>query len=383
MSFSFGFTQDNFSDDELVEDISSNIIEQITTNHNDHINKINPLDIINPESKPPILEDLNDLLNSLIDIRVSFETFVTPKGNVVFRRDLYDVKHQLMNEDNNDHQDNETNILLTNDSTDLTKNIYEGGFKSWECSIDTVDQLNDYSIDQLLNGNIIELGCGTSLPSTFLFNKALKFFSNQLTTNDTNNNHHHSISFILSDYNKSVLRLVTLPNLIITWANNLSIDELINLQRENNENLPILSNELQFSKSLIEKFKNDLISLNIDIKLISGSWNREFLNIYQSINSKGFNLLISSETIYSPDTLPIISELIVELFRINKSQDQPQLNTNPIGLIAAKDIYFGVGGSLVEFQNYLNLLKDQNNDLFNYETIKIDSGLKRSIVIIK
>ena len=64
-----------------------------------------------------------------------------------------------------------------------------------------------------------------------------------------------------------------------------------------------------------------------------------------------------------------------------------------LAIIAAKNIYFGVGGSLIEFLNYFNQITKNDNDDddnddhqgqgFNVSVEEInDSQLKRSLVYI-
>jgi protein-histidine N-methyltransferase len=351
MSFSFGFTAD--SDDEFTENST-------TTTHQPQP-FVNPLDTVSQSAYLAQELSVSDLLQSLKDTRVTFETYVTPFGNAVFRRELFDVKHQLMTEDNGEDQDDEYKILIGSDSTDLKKNIYEGGLKSWECSIDTVDHLCHLGDDEVFKGKVVELGCGTALPSTYLFNRALR--SNK------------AVDFILSDYNQSVLRLVTIPNLIITWASTLEPEELIQLQRSDDEAIPIVPDELQFTGALLGKFSEALVKKSIGVRLVAGSWSRKFVEIIE--DSSPIGLIITSETIYAPDTLPVISELVIELLIHSKNSGQ-----QPLALVAAKDIYFGVGGSLVEFEQYLTRRQEQCVQI-EFIVRKVEAGLKRSIVLIK
>lgn len=65
----------------------------------------------------------------------------SPKGKTVSvpRRELFDVRMQLMAED-----EPEAENLITNlDKSDLRTNVYEGGFKTWECSLDLARLLLD------------------------------------------------------------------------------------------------------------------------------------------------------------------------------------------------------------------------------------------------
>lgn len=57
---------------------------------------------------------------------------------------------------------------------------------------------------------------------------------------------------------------------------------------------------------------------------------------------KKFDVILSSETIYNPSNYKKICNIIKEL-----------LQSDGIAYIAAKSIYFGVGGSTKEFSDYI------------------------------
>ena len=66
----------------------------------------------------------------------------------------------------------------------MQTNVYEGGYKTWECSIDLVRFLLDRGprkdLDDLVRVNhVIEMGCGTALPS--LFNMPFKINSGSIS----------------------------------------------------------------------------------------------------------------------------------------------------------------------------------------------------------
>lgn len=48
------------------------------------------------------------------------------------RRELFDIRAQLMAEDTQIDQQ----LLVGIDQDDIKTNVYEGGFKTWECSLD-------------------------------------------------------------------------------------------------------------------------------------------------------------------------------------------------------------------------------------------------------
>ncbi|CAB4252870.1 similar to Saccharomyces cerevisiae YIL110W HPM1 AdoMet-dependent methyltransferase involved in a novel 3-methylhistidine modification of ribosomal protein Rpl3p [Maudiozyma barnettii] len=369
MSFSFGFTSDDLNTN-LCERQSTTTAANIETN-----NSINPLDakeLNDSHVVQPKLENLDDVLRSLKDVRISYEAIeIPPMENhttdivKLFRRDLFDMKHQLMSEDNNTintKDDDELDILI---HEDLRKDIYEGGLKSWECSIDLVRLLNDnFNNSHNLNFDqincVTEIGCGTALPSEYIFSQYLK------------QNRTSGLKLILTDYNSSALRLATIPNLIISWVNtSLNEEQLTKLQPDN---ISINNNEeIMLSAELLEAFNENIKAKNISLELISGSWGRKFSTyLHDLLNTipKPQNLLVlTSETIYQPDHLPLISETLIEL-------KQNTHFTSVNAMVAAKDIYFGVGGSLIEFENYLR----KRNIQFN--TRKVNAGLKRSIVLM-
>lgn len=367
MSFSFGFTSNDFSDDELSDNgivNDSNIKAE---------NLENPLDsqhLLLPDVIQAQMEDLSAMLRSLKDVRLTFEKFVTPETSYpLYRRELFDVKHQLMGEadDEAPTSNTELEILMGETNEDVRKNVYEGGLKSWECSIDLVDSLAASTNVQSFT-TVLELGCGTALPSEYLFLKYLQSGAFK------------GIRLVLSDYNESVLRLVTIPNLIISWANAvLTPEEWAMLQRSEDENIPVTNDEVLLTPAVLSAFRQDIESKKIEIELLSGTWGRKFnqLLLEHVVPCKDL-LVLTSETIYQPDTLPVISETLLEVLLHNKTSDNVAK-----AVLAAKDIYFGVGGSVVEFENYMTKrIKNGNLDL-NLQTFKVNAGLKRSIVSIE
>ena len=392
MSFSFGFSGKEYDDDIEYDVNIQNTLSLNNQNNNNNNNSnetnniqsnfINPLDsghLLKDPVVQPQIEEYQHFLASLKDVRLTFEKFHTPETKTeLFRRELFDIKHQLMTEYDTDSKTDNTNNLeldiLINE--DLKKNVYEGGLKSWECSIDLVDLFAKKNHDETLLPNfnfnkikyIIELGCGTSLPTEYIFMQYLLQTNNSFSTTSS-----HGVHFILADYNSSVLRLASLPNLIIAWAKfTLSKDQWTDLQRCNDPNIPILDDELLLTDKLLDTFYKDMEKRNIQISLISGSWSRKFSQLLYNLIDVNHNeevLLITSETIYQPENLPLISETLIDLHK-------KYLNQTHI-LVAAKDIYFGVGGSILDFEKYLI---DRN---IKFVTFKVNSGLKRSIVYIQ
>lgn len=358
MSFSFGFTNDDFSDDEL--DSSANVAAASVP-----VSTVvpNPLDqiLVSSENEPKI-HFLEQLLSTLTNVRLTFDNYTTAGGNMVYRRELFDIKHQVMMEEN-DHS--KINQILVGDeggnSTDLQKNVYEGGFKSWECSYDCIDHLQDLIKANKLNfSGFLDLGCGTSLPTCYLI---MNLITKQWQPSTS------SKSFLLSDFNYEVLRLVTLPNLIINWASTIDPEKLYQLS--NIEGQPLQNDELLLTPLLLESFLDSMKAVNISLTFISGSWGRTFSEL---IKPYSVDYIISSETIYSVETLPVVAETVLDVVRSGEAT----------ALIAAKNIYFGVGGSVIEFINYVNQqIKIRQLKVTVARNEIKDSQLKRSLISIE
>jgi protein-histidine N-methyltransferase len=60
---------------------------------------------------------------------------------VLPRRDLFDARFQLISQAADDK--NIDGLEYLEAPSDLVSGIYEGGLKTWECSLDLVDVLND------------------------------------------------------------------------------------------------------------------------------------------------------------------------------------------------------------------------------------------------
>jgi protein-histidine N-methyltransferase len=154
-----------------------------------------------------------------------------------------------------------------------------------------------------------------------------------------------SLSFILADYNPTVLQLVTLPNLVLAWA--------IHHRAE----LPLLSDaftpdgELELTPEVVEAFQEFLSSRKISLFFFSGAWSPELVSMITSAENisdepvaKRSTVILGAETIYSPFALSSFLQTILALMQHEKAGGQ-----GAEVLVGAKKLYFGVGGSLDDF----------------------------------
>ncbi len=126
----------------------------------------------------------------------------------------------------------------------MLKNVYEGGMKIWECSIDLVNYLhsndNDKDHELIRDKHVLELGCGAGVPGLYCASLG------------------EARAVDLTDFNAEVIDFVTMPNF--------KVNNVLNRGR-----------------------------------FYSGDWS-DFLALKQSENSsKQYDLILTSETIYNEE----------------------------------------------------------------------------------
>lgn len=148
------------------------------------------------------------------------------------------------------------------------------------------------------------------------------------------------ISLTVSDYNISVLALSTIPNLLLTWC------------AHQNLLVPQTSGDIEITPDLCKGFINELESRKLEIRVVSGSWGTRFTELTSAfpISNPGpsATIVLASETVYSPNTLPSFTDTLMGSIRAAEDA-----GGSAVGLVAAKRVYFGVGGGVDEFLRVL------------------------------
>ncbi|KAM3507503.1 hypothetical protein MY11210_007116 [Beauveria gryllotalpidicola] len=345
MAFSFGFAGDDIdaSDDAETQQPAAPTITSA---------QAGAFPIAGKPQLPATRHDLSQMLAVMPSkIAYSLLDVTLDDGCVVQlpRRELWDVRVQLMAEEEVEKKNAECGVNADGSGLgthDVKTGVYEGGFKSWESSVDLVKVLaaqGKVSAAEQLPMRIIELGCGTALPSISLFQWTLEAAMSSAATT------RQPTSFIVADYNPTVLQLVTLPNFILAWA--LSCREhtpaLINAFS--------LDDELELLPEVVAAFQSHLVANRISLTFISGAWSPRFVElVYNGIPNDATDsgaaatatLLLGAETIYSPFALQAFTEATFSILQ----REGATYSTSPaVALVAAKKLYFGVGGSLDDF----------------------------------
>ena len=117
---------------------------------------------------------------------------------------------------------------------------------------------------------------------------------------------------------------------------------------------------LPITPELKSAFLSSLVALNITVRFFSGSWTT--FNLAATIGSDCYNVVLTSETIYQMDSLESLVDLM-QAACIGKTKELisspttfEKLAVDTFGascpyqcLVAAKVLYFGVGGGVMEF----------------------------------
>lgn len=363
MAFSFGFSGEDIDD---AMDIDGP--EVLTSTSKPETVKTVEL---SAEHKPT-LHSLESLLKDSIGVRMSYSNVglnlsdrSKPEGVILPRRDLFDVKHQLMLRDNLTATEE---ILMGLTNEDLRVAQYEGGLKSWECTYDVVEYLATTEAGQSYNQaqTILELGCGTGVPSLFILQQRLSQENSV------------PLRLVLADYNESVLKLVTVPNLLFTWLETLDSETRLGVLRATSEDSSAIAEarlgEAEITQDLIDEFSKVLKQKSICIEFISGGWSPQFVDLLNTSvlgnSSIPVDLVIASETVYSLDTLPVFTDTLLSI--IEKSP-------SVAALVAAKQVYFGVGGGVLEFEQTLDKHENVTHSTV-FTTTGNGQGVARAIV---
>lgn len=170
MSFSFSFAGDDIEDDESHQQNASQPNAAPTATAGAAASSAFPVQ--GKPLLPPIHHDLDRLLANLPS-KIAYsllEVEIEGKGSIqIPRRELWDVRVQLMAEAEGEDDGGEVESGLG--SHDVKTGIYEGGFKSWESSVDLVKVLAAENLPASLaeaSFRIIEVSSCVQAPFLFL-----------------------------------------------------------------------------------------------------------------------------------------------------------------------------------------------------------------------
>ncbi|KDE03995.1 hypothetical protein MVLG_05564 [Microbotryum lychnidis-dioicae p1A1 Lamole] len=399
------------------------------------------------------LQDLIDTLPPLISyspVRIPLSppnpsTSTSDSSNpstetILLKRDLFDARFQILSDhsqkdrddgeakiDERQKEDGLVHVESIDQDSDLVKGVYEGGLKVWECSLDLVRVLRDRREGgrdgEWMGKRVLELGCGTALPACYAFAQILQEIRNERDAERRNEQAQEAQTvegrtqakrerkktrLDLQDYNRQVLSLITLPNLLLVYAHHLTLtgggegteaqgtlvptrklkkkkkkksDEEDTIKEEDDVNEEdsestedddeeesdgdgagseddeakmdfdptadwrLHPGEIELSPGFIDSFTTLLEDHDIELGFYEGAW--KGFRSTSNIQSTSDRATRAEEVEYD---LVLASETIYQPASLPSHIDVLQRSRGE-QLIACKRIYFGVGGGEVEFVN--------------------------------
>lgn len=226
-------------------------------------------------------------------------------------------------------QDNSEDIVPL--ETDLVPGIYEGGLKVWECSVDLVNFLMSCDDGMSMQGRVLELGCGIGLPGIFAADLGAE-----------------SVTF--QDFNDFVITNATAPSILLNQF----------LKGSPNTAVIEVTTDLNVNDLLFDD-KTDLDEKKFTF--ISGDWTG-----IESLLTKKFDIILSAETIYCIDYYERLHAIL-----------QHALCESGSIYIAAKSFYFGVGGGVHLWEEFV-----KSKGIFAINAVQnVDAPLKRHVLKMK
>ncbi|KAG9324408.1 hypothetical protein KVV02_004428 [Mortierella alpina] len=300
----------------------------------------------------------------------------------IYKRNLEDVKFQIAQEDEEfDAQENDTandatattitgpggvEMLALAGTSDLVKGVYEGGLKTWECALDLVAYLAEQK-ESFDGKRVLELGCGSALPGIYV-----------LTQSD-------SVKVDLQDYNDQVLKLVTLPNVLLNThvrpdqqpveeeedekEGEIETDQTDKAEGEGEDDDEDEEDEDEEPEA--DPADGDFQGVELDLpdseeerlqllskvakqsKFFMGDWSGLVELMAFKDDADKYDMILTSETIYAEESHP-------KLYATIKNS----LKRGGKALVAAKTFYFGVGGDILSFRRLI-----EKDGVFNVKVV--------------
>jgi protein-histidine N-methyltransferase len=212
------------------------------------------------------------------------------------------------------------------------------------------------------------LGCGTAVPTLLLLDRLFASLASESGTGSAGVSETLETEIHLQDYNRAVLELVTFPNVLLAWCTFPSL--LFNFHAQlfttdksplsapyrasapdadsdsdSDDNAAPTSGEherrpgaLTVTPELLTAFTASLDAHRVRLRFFSGGWTSLRVLLTQS---PSYDIVLASETIYRTDALSPFLRVLHAVMR-----EAPH---RTLCLVAAKVLYFGVGGGVQEF----------------------------------
>lgn len=162
-----------------------------------------------------------------------------------------------------------------------------------------------------------------------------------------------------------MLRLTTLPNLLLTWATT-TTPPLVSTTGE--------QNDLELTPEILTAFRTSLTAQGISLNLLSGSWSPSLAELVPPSAPDMGTLVLGAETIYSPAATEAFVAMLMQLLRRVKMAK---------AMVGAKKFYFGVGGSVDGLKEACAAEGAVAYEIENHGVPGLDAGVGRALVEVQ
>ncbi|KAH6565133.1 hypothetical protein BASA62_007516 [Batrachochytrium salamandrivorans] len=191
-------------------------------------------------------------------------------STTMFRRSVSDVKFQIASTESLIGEASNELVQSIEQQSDLITGVYEGGLKTWECSIDLVEYLEQtYGQQRMSNLRILELGCGSALPGIYCLRLGAH------------------VDF--QDYNEPVIHMITIPNILLNTSSQPTPD--------------LISPEAETGGNMLELMQNANLLHQYDIVLTSESiyeakCQKDLFSLIKGVVRPGGIALVAAKSVY-------------------------------------------------------------------------------------
>ncbi|CAL8300274.1 unnamed protein product [Merluccius merluccius] len=263
-----------------------------------------------------------------------------------------------------DREDEESILSRTADQrSDLIPGVYEGGLKVWECTYDLLGWV-DADGETFGDKRVLDLGCGAGLLGIL----ALKRGASQVH---------------FQDYNITVIKQLTMPNVLLNCQEEEEEEEEDGSDSDGkgkgrgkwlndcekgkggeNQNEEDLKDGAPPAKKRLPE-PPQCSALLARCRFYSGDWTTFLALVLKDEPRPKYDIIFTSETIYNTAYYPALHETLQKL-----------LSPNGLVYLATKAHYFGVGGGLHLFEQFV----EQQGVFSLHHLWDVEEGLKRHVV---
>jgi protein-histidine N-methyltransferase len=134
------------------------------------------------------------------------------------------------------------------------------------------------------------------------------------------------------------------------------------------------SGDFDVTDQILQQFVDDITAKGINIVVLSGPWSAQMCDLVPPSSPDLGSVILAAETIYSAESTTAFVEVLVPLLERVKMAK---------AMIAAKRMYFGVGGSVDGLKEACREKGAVAYEIENHGVPGMDSGVGRALVEVQ